>query len=356
MGWNTSLTDKSAAGDGATYSPDTTEAHGYTADAFTAPKKGVYRFTLRGSGGHVRNAYGVQAAGGAGGLTDGYLLLEGGQTVYVGCGGPCSAAWVAADTPGNAGVAGIAPASLYFVAGGGGGGGSTWGDNWNGPCGVGGAGGGSVGGNGANVGSGSHGMGGTQSAGGAGCDYNNALNNNGSYGSGSRGVYTNNDNYSGMGGSGMGGDGGDGYYGGGAGGSIGSDCANGGGGGSGYVRTETLNVAGKSYISTTMQGGGAASGSAGSVTVAYAADTELPVIFDGTRLTKIIFNGTQASSLVYNGTTIFAGRCKACLKQMAARFACPRATRASLASWWRGRKWRRMTSLSLPCEGGTASS
>ena len=350
MGWNTSLTAASAAGDGATYFPDTQAVHGYTASAFTAPKKGVYRFTLRGSGGHERNAFGRQAAGGEGGLTDGYLLLESGQTVYVGCGGPCSAAWVASATPGNAGVASIAAQSLYFVAGGGGGGGSTWSNSGNnGLCGTGGAGGGSHGGDGEAIGGHLAGCGGTQSAGGTG-DYTN-----GAYGSGSSGRYTNNDDDNGSGGSGTGGDGGDGYYGGGAGASGGSSWACGGGGGSGYVFAAALSVAGKSYVSTTAQGGGAASNSAGSITVTYTAEAELPVAFNGARLTEIFFNGTKVSSLVYNGTTIFARRCRACLKQMAARFACLPVIRASLALRWRAHRWERRTLPSLPCAEEAAS-
>ena len=221
MGWNGSLTASSAVGDQAAYSADTSAAHEYTAAAFAAPQKGVYRFTLLGSGGHTGRGHdGICAAGGRGGRTDGYLLLEKGQTVYVGCGGPCSAAWVASVNPGNAGVAAIARDKLLFVAGGGGGGGATWGDNQNGPCGAGGAGGGSAGGNGGNTGNARHGTGGTQSAGGTGYNSDNSPKNNGSYGSGSRGVYTNNDDGSGSGGSGTGGDGGDGYYGGGAGGSV----------------------------------------------------------------------------------------------------------------------------------------
>ena len=355
MGWNTALTATSAVGDGATYYPDTMDAHGYTSAAFTAPKKGIYRFTLKGSGGYARANLGRHAAGGEGGLTDGYLLLESGQTVYVGCGGPCSAAWAASANPGNAGVAALSQSSLYFVAGGGGGGGSTWGENGTGPCGTGGAGGGSAGGDGGNVSGGRNGTGGTQSAGGTGYNSDNDPWNNGAYGVGSKGVYTNNDDENGSGGSGTGGDGGDGYYGGGAGGSAGSDHANGGGGGSGYVHAATLSVAGKSYVSATSQGGGAASNSAGSVTVTFAAVAELPVSFNGTQLTQLIFNGSEVSGLVYNGTTIFAGRYKACLKRMAARFACLRETRALLASWCRGRRWKGAILLSLPCAGEAAS-
>ena len=108
MGWNGSLSASSANGSSIVYAPNTTEAHKYTAGAFTAPKKGIYSFRLKGSGGHARHTFGSQAAGGVGGLTIGYMQLEAGQTVYVGCGGPCSAAWVAKVNPGNAGVSAIA--------------------------------------------------------------------------------------------------------------------------------------------------------------------------------------------------------------------------------------------------------
>ena len=171
-----------------------------------------------------------------------------------------------------------------------------------------------------------YGRGGTQTGGGEGFGYNAGVsgdlgNNNGTYGQGSGGVYTNNDDVS----SGRGGDGGDGYYGGGAGGSSSGYWASGGGGGSGYVRTAELSVAGKSYISTTGQGGGAASNSAGSVTVEYHAKAELPVSFDGVVLTKLIFNAVEVEGLIYNGVRVFARRCWACLRRMAARFGCPAA-------------------------------
>ena len=360
MGWNSELTAASAVGDMATYSPDTSEAHGYTAASFTAPKKGIYRFTLRGSGGDVRtelmDSPGASvSAGGAGGLTDGYLLLESRQTVFIGCGGPCSAAWVASVNPGNAGVSDIPQESLYFVAGGGGGGGAGWGQDYNMKSTTGGAGGG-ISGAGSVIGENGTGTscasGGTQSGGGAaatGWSDNGA---DGSYGTGGRGSYANSDDASGQAG-----DGGDGYYGGGSGCSTGG-VGIGGGGGSGYViawAAAGMTVGGTTYFSTTQQGGGAASGGAGSVTVTYHAEAELPVIFNGTRLTEVIFNGTKVTGLIYNGTTVFAGRCRACLKRRAARFACLRAIRASLALGWRAYRWERMTSLSSPCASRMAS-
>lgn len=350
MSWSSELSEVCAEGDSVTF---TTEMGAYEAGTFTAPKKGIYRFTLLGSGGRRRNSFGRQANGGPGGKTEGYLLLEKGQQVFVGCGGPCCAAWAASENPGNTGVWDIAPESLYFVAGGGGGGGSSWGEG-NYTCGVGGAGGGLSGGDGGDATSwGTYGRGGTQTEGGAGWPYDAGNGgflgmNNGTYGKGSDGVYTNNNDVT----SAMGGDGGDGYYGGGAGAS--NNWASGGGGGSGYVGTELLRVAGRSYISTTEQGGGAASNSAGSVTVAYHAKAELPVSFDGVMLTKLIFNGVEVEGLIYNGVRIYARRCWACLRRMAARFGCPAAIPESFCSRYAGRRSRRAIWRSLPCAEGTA--
>ena len=126
MGWNGSLTESSAIGSAITFTPDTSAEGAYTVVPFTAPKKGVYRFRLYGSGGTKwgsgngdigrKDCGGTD--GGAGGYTDGYLLLEKGQTVHVGAGGTCSAAFVAKESGGK--LASIAKASLLFVAGGGG--------------------------------------------------------------------------------------------------------------------------------------------------------------------------------------------------------------------------------------------
>ena len=53
------------------------------------------------------------------------------------------------------------------------------------------------------------------------------------------------------------------------------------------------------------QGGGAAAGSNGSVVVTYYAQAELPVTFDGAKLTQILFNGTQVGSLIVDGVKLF---------------------------------------------------
>lgn len=332
MGWSGSLTADSALGSAITYTPDTTDSGGYTVSSFTAPKKGVYKFTLKGSGGASGNTGRASyASGGAGGLTTGYLLLESGAKVYVGAGGVGSASFVSSAT--GTSLSAIAKANLYFVAGAGGQGGA---------CGgvyrfvsAGGAGGGTTGADGATATSGSTsytgGKGGTQTSGGSGGQRPNANSlggpgNKGAYGVGGSWFYYNNDDISAEAGRG-----GDGYYGGGSGGAAAEGStgwALGGGGGSGYVRTETLNVAGKTYTSVTQQGGGAGAGTRGSVAVTYYALAELPVRFDGTQLTKLIFDGTEVESLIYNGQTIFARRLKACLRYLAGRFGFPAGTPA----------------------------
>lgn len=320
MGWSGSLTSSSALGSSITFTPDTTTVGGYTVSSFTAPKKGVYRFQLKGSGG----ASGASsrehiAAGGEGGLTDGYLLLESGAKVYVGAGGTCSAAFVSSST--GTALSAVTQANLYFVAGAGGQGGACGGKYDHATAG--GAGGGTTGANGVTLpyGSASYvgGRGGTQTGGGNGGtlpsdDDFGGSGNKGAYGVGGVSVYYNNKDVSADSGRG-----GDGYYGGGSGGAA-TGRATGGGGGSGYVKTASLKVAGKTYASATQQGGGAAAGARGSVIVTYYALAELPVRFNGTQLTKLIFNGTEVKSLIYNGQTIFARRCAACLRYLADRF------------------------------------
>lgn len=324
MGWSGSLTADSALGSAITFTPDTTTMGGYTVSSFTAPKRGVYRFQLKGSGGAAGNSEraGI-AAGGAGGLTTGYLLLESGAKVYVGAGGTCSAAFVSSST--GTTLSAVTQANLYFVAGAGGQGGAAGGKYQK--VTAGGAGGGTTGADGVTLTSGSTsytgGKGGTQTGGGSGGvlprdDYFGSSGNKGAYGVGGGGIYYNYDNISADSGRG-----GDGYYGGGSGGAAAkgeTGYALGGGGGSGYVKTASLSVAGKTYASATQQDGGAAAGARGSVVVTYYALAELPVRFDGTQLTKLIFNGTEVESLIYNGQTIFARRWAACLRYLADRF------------------------------------
>ena len=219
MAWSGSLTASSAVCSAITVTPDTNTEGAYTVAAFTAPKKGIYRFIAKGSGGTYTASDGASAAGGTGGLTTGYLLLEANQTVYVGAGGTCSAAFVSKAT--GSALKNIAKENLYFVAGTGGGGGANWGQQWNMKAGAGGAGGGTTGGKGPQV-NGTPGNGGTQTAGGSNTSQ-------AGYGYGNGGGYSNTNNTSFHGGRG-----GDGLYGG-----AGGWGADGGGGGSGYIHTTT---------------------------------------------------------------------------------------------------------------------
>lgn len=290
MGWNGSLSASSAVGAAITYTPDTTTEGGYTVGAFTAPKKGVYAFQIKGSGGSINGPHsdGVYSAGGTGGFTTGYLLLENGQTVYVGAGGPCSAAFVSAVNA--SALKDVTPANLRFVAGAGGGGGANWGQQWGMKAGAGGAGGG-VSGGGGGAANGANGAGGSQTAGGS-----SGAGSAAAYGvGGGGGGYWNNNNTSHWGGRG-----GDGYYGGGGGGG-----SSGGGGGSGYIYAASITVGSKTYTNATQQGGGAGSNTAGSVTVIYYARAELPVIFNGTTLERLFFNGVEVESLIYDGVKLF---------------------------------------------------
>lgn len=318
MGWNASLTESSALGSSITFTPDTSTTGEYTVSSFTAPRKGVYRFQLMGSGGakgpalwESRNLM-WNSAGGVGGFTDGYLLLEKGQTVYIGAGGPCSAAFVSAVTGAN--LSAVDKSALLFAAGGGGQGGSIGesynNTGWNCKSGQGGAGGGTSGAQGGYDSKG--GTGGTQSAGGAskGEDSAFTLGGSGTYGVGGSGSHSWSGPYEALGGRG-----GDGYYGGGAGGCFSRGDSGpytargmGGGGGSGYVKTETLTVRDKTYTSTTSQSGGAESNTNGSVVVTYFARAELPINFNGTQLDRLFFNGVEIGSVIFNGTKLFFER------------------------------------------------
>ena len=282
MGWNGTLSASSAVGSAITYTPDTTSEGAYTVASFTAPKKGIYRFILMGSGGTYNGNHsdGVSAAGGTGGLTTGYLLLEAGQTIYIGAGGPCSAVFVSKVT--GTALKNIAAENLYFVAGAGGGGGANWGQPYNMKAGTGGVGGGLTGAAGGGGGVGTPGSGGTQTSG-----YG--------YGYGGGGGYSNSDDTSFHAGRG-----GDGYYGG-----TGAGGSQGGGGGSGYIYTDSIKAGSKTYTNSTQQGGGAGSNANGSVEVSYYARAELPVIFNGVTLECLIFNGVEVESLIYDGVKLF---------------------------------------------------
>lgn len=352
MGWSGQLTASSAEGTSITFTPSSAAEGAYSASSFTAPKTGVYKFTLKGSGGTVGGAAGTlggtvfTAPGGVGGSTEGYLLLRAGETVHVGAGGTCCAAFVSDRAAGR--ITDIAQAdakaSFFFIAGAGGAGGAIA-DNvnntgWNCLTMRGGVGGGTSGGtsgtailNGTSETGFIGGRGGSQSAGGvAGGNYSTVKGTAGAYGTGGAGAYAKQGGYAAQSGRG-----GDGYFGGGAGHAhayISDDAGTGGahgyagGGGSGYVRIASLTVIGKTYASTTRQQGGGASGEAGSVTVEYHARGLLPVFFDGTQLERLFINNTEVTSLVYNGTTIYMRRWSRCLRSMAERFGFRRGIRA----------------------------
>lgn len=317
MGWSGSITSSSAFGTSITFTPSTTTEGAYTVSTFTAPVKGIYRFQLYGSGGTkwgsgnadlIRNDCGG-ADGGAGGYTDGYLLLEQGQTVYVGAGGKCSAAFVSKITGSK--LSAITKENLYFVAGGGGAG-SSWYDSvnksgWNCKATAGSAGGGAQGATMTGDYSDYTGKPGTQTAGGAAASVpgEGVASKAGSYGTGGApggGTGSKYGAYAGRGG--------DGLYGGGGGHAQVEDNAGragGGGGGSGYVATANLTVGSTTYTSTTSQGGGAAPDTTGRVVVTYHAPetAEMPIVYNGTKIEKLIFNGTEVTSVIYNGTKLF---------------------------------------------------
>lgn len=312
MAWSGSLTASSAVGSAITYTPDTTTQRAYTSSLFTAPKKGIYRFTLKGSGGTLKGETWVtRGTPGKGGLTVGYMLMEPGQSVYVGAGGTLSAAFVSKTT--GAKLKDIPASDLYFVAGAGGQNGAAWDSPGGNYGGNGGDGGGTTGAGAPYVGPYPGGGGGTQTAGGS--SGTGESNSKGAYGEGRGGFYGNVNGTSHIAGAG-----GDGYYGGG-GGTGGQAHGAGGGGGSGYIHTTTVKVNSKTFTNTTQQGGGAGSNARGSVEVSYYARAELPIIFNGTTLERLIYNGVEIESLIYDGVRLFMRRMRECLNSMVPAFA-----------------------------------
>lgn len=342
MAWDGTIDHSDPLGTSILFTPETGAQGQYTADAFTAPRRGVFRFELYGSGGTRGNADGrlggnvFAAEGGEGGKTVGYLLMEKGDTVSVRAGGTCCAAFIERE------------GTVLFAAGGGGAGGAVS-DNglntgWNCLTTKGGTGGGESGAdstvishNGTSEDDAIGGRGGTQTAGGAaGGNYTTVKGGDGVYGTGGAAAYSSMPGYAALSGRG-----GDGYYGGGGGNAhtyqstdnIEGTHGYGGGGGSGHVASElqTITVIGTTYASATEQGGGAAPGENGRIAVTYYGRALLPVFFDGVQLEKLFFNGTDVQSLTYNGTLIYMRammrRWKACLKSMGARFACRAGTR-----------------------------
>ena len=295
MGWSGSLSTSSAVGSAITYTPDVSSDGAYSSAVFTAPKKGVYRFSVKGSGGVLTRTWSGGGTPGEGGLTTGYLMLEAGQVLYVSAGGPGSAAYVSKAS--GAALKDVEKSNLYFVAGGGGG-------NGNGDGGRGaddGVGGGETGATGGYY-MGTPGAGGTQTSAGS---------SKAGYGYGAPGAYSNENDISLWGGRG-----GDGLYGGGAGTRL-----TGGGGGSGYIHTQSVQAGKETYTNATQQGGGASGGTNGSVTVTYYAQAELPIIFNGVNIERLIFNGVDVESLIYNGVKLFMRRWRECLQSPEPTFA-----------------------------------
>lgn len=338
MGWTGSITASDGVGAETTFTPDTEAEGAYSVSYFDAPKKGVYRFDLCGSGGANGDDPQGGAPGGRGGLTVGYKVMEEGERVYVGAGGPRSAAFVHSTSVQSLAQT-LENGTLFFVAGGGGNGGRGYKgkshhENF---ITAGGDGGGASGADGGFSGNGTAtpGQGGTQSSGGAagtgqhtsggGKEY---VAHAGTYGAGGEGAQDQNSAIGWV----SGGKGGDGYYGGGGGGCAATDndatgdtgaYGMGGGGGSGYVSPDfaSVTVIYRTFTSSTEQGGGAAAEGCGSVKITYAARTVLPVFFDKTQLERLFFNGTEAEHLIFNGVPVYMRRLSRCLRSAAGRFA-----------------------------------
>lgn len=248
----------------------------------TIPADGIYKLECWGPGGGTN--------GGPGGASTGYKIFRRGQIVYVGVGQTGGSPNVGGNrfnggrdgtTPSNpahwygkyagSGCTHMATAngelatlsnnrgSVLLVAGGGGTGTSGGG--------VGGPGGGSsglAGSSGAN--------GGTQTSG---------------AGFGVGGACT-----SGVSGGGAG------WYGG--------DAGNGGGGGSGYVGgVPSFEYQGQTYAPATVAAAGRQPNVDGGARITMVRTLMLPVVFDGTQLSKVVANGVEITSLVFNGAKIF---------------------------------------------------
>lgn len=313
MGWSASLSEDCGIGESIVLTPDDAQEGGYTVAAFSVPRDGIYRFDLKGSGGtkgtavanYDGSAEEYELEGGAGGLTTGYLKLTEGETVYIGVGGTCCAAFIAAED--GTKLSEIAAENVRYVAGGGGAAGRAYRHADYRQASEGGDGGGTSGAD-----SPEGGKGGTQTAGGEPGGWIGSNGSTGAYGEGGAGLYEETMNCPAWGGRG-----GDGYYGGGSGYVVTahnsmtdttSSYGYGGGGGSGYVYSAELTQDDVTYTSATAPGGGAASGENGSVTVTYAAETDIPVVFNGTRLRQLWINGVRAMSLIYDGTKVYMRR------------------------------------------------
>ena len=286
--------------------------YGYTGgmQSVTIPHKGIYKFEVWGAGGA---GYGQNHAEGAaqaarGGYSVGYRLCNAGEVYYI-CVGGSGTRYNGGGEPKAAGTGGDAThiatvnallrnlasniPSILIVAGGGGGAGQS-------TSGIGGAGGGLSGD--ANFSNG----GGTQTAGGSGYPHNDSWNRGGN---GSFGVGGYAGGYWAEGGmaNGAGGSGGAGFYGGGGGGAFMGGGA-GGGGGSGYIGGLPAFTApdGTTYTPSTTAGAGSAANTGGMARITYVKPDTLPVVFNGTRLTRLIFNGVTVKNLIYNGRKLYA--------------------------------------------------
>lgn len=302
MGWSGSLTTNSVVGNSITYTPDGVSGFwNYSRTSFTAPKKGVYRFVLRGSSGENWNAPNnnnskIRDSGGSGGQTTYYRFMEANETVYAGCGGFCSCAYIATSnaTSTTHALSTIPSGKVYAVAGAGGNGGLIEDTNnetqYNCVRGQGGGGGGSTGGTGGDARNQKGGGGGTQTSGSTPGQAGTYGAGHSPYGAGTGGYFA------------EGGHGGDGWYGGaGADGAArkwdGAD-APGGGGGSSYCHNGlngTISYAGSTYTNGTIAGsrGGAGNGSYGSITITYMQEANgLP-----TPPTSLWMNKNMADSL-----------------------------------------------------------
>lgn len=299
--------------------------------SFTAPARGIYKLEAVGAGasGYDSQANNAtsHALGGAGGRSVGYVKLEAGQTVYVCVGGkggphhqggyngggtgggyslttggggggggathfasalPSIGQGVLADYSGEQGL-------VLLVAGGGGGGSSGYDEEGTYKRTAGAAGGGESGADAGTYG----GYGGTQNTGGAACADTGGA---GTFGQG--GTEDRHTIRMGSGG------GGGGLYGGGSGHvSSSSGLCRGAGGGSGYTGgCPSFSFGGETYAPTTAAGGGSAQNTDGSARVTFVTRTTIPVVFNGTLLTRLIFNGTEAAGLIYDGVRLFARR------------------------------------------------
>jgi len=331
MAWNGTIDSRSELKTSMIFTPSSSSEGSYEVTTFTAPRKAVYRFELKGSGGTIGCSDATKSgalgssivAGGNGGSTVGYLLLERDQTVYIGAGGTCSAAFVSKTTGSK--LSAISASNLYFVAGGGGGAGRAYDDaNFAKFAYSGGVGGGTTGAAGqSSAGTGGLGRdyygggGGTQYGGGQPVSVPDCENGKaGSYGTGGAGVYATAEHKNIYAWSGRGGDG---YYGGASGHAIASheDATGythsygfGGGGGSGYVYDSKLTInegtaRQETFTSTTSQDGGSSSNSSGSVKVTYWAQVELPVVFNNVKLIQLFFNDIEIKSLYFNDEQLF---------------------------------------------------